>query len=77
MVLYGDGNLICLREDGALRIIHGTPDRYDELAGWAVTAAEGGPLLKYPDRTAPVLAGGLLYLQGADRLVCVELIKDE
>jgi hypothetical protein len=33
-------------------------------------------LVKYPAWAAPILSHGLLYLRGADRLVCLELIPD-
>ena len=75
-LLLVDGTLVCLSEDGTLRLIRPTPERYDELAEWQLTADDGSPLLAYPVWTAPALARGLLYVQGADRLVCLELIKD-
>jgi hypothetical protein len=74
-LLLVDGVLICLTEDGVLRIVRATPEKYDELAKWELTAKDGAPLLKYPAWTAPALAHGLLYVQGADRLVCLELVK--
>jgi hypothetical protein len=35
---------------------------------------QGTPLLVEPCWAAPILSHGLLYLRGADRLVCLELI---
>ena len=35
------------------------------------------PLLKYPAWAAPILSHGLLYVRGADRLVCLELIPEK
>ena len=40
-------------------------------------AADGAPLLTYPAWAAPALAHGLLYVQGADRLVCLRLLTTE
>jgi outer membrane protein assembly factor BamB len=74
-LLLVDGALVCLSEDGTLRLIRATPQRYDELAEWELAAADGAPLLTYPAWAAPALARGLLYVQGADRLLCLELIK--
>lgn len=75
-LLLVDGVLICLSEDGTLRLVRANPRRYEELAKWELTdKATGDPLLRYPAWTAPALARGLLYVQGADRLVCLELIK--
>ena len=75
-LLLVDGTLVCLSEDGVLRMIRATPDRYDELAEWELTASDGRPLLSYPAWAAPALARGLLYVQGADRLVCLRLMND-
>ena len=72
-LLLVDGMLVCLSEDGTLRVIRPTPDRYDEVAEWELAGADGRPLLNYPAWAAPALARGLLYVQGADRLVCLRL----
>ncbi len=47
-LLLVDGMLVCLSEDGTLRLVRPTPDRYTELAKWELTAEDGSPLLKYP-----------------------------
>jgi outer membrane protein assembly factor BamB len=73
-LLLVDGTLVCLSEDGTLRLIKPTPDRYTELAKWEPTADDGTPLLKYPAWPAPALAQGLLYLESANRLVCLKLL---
>jgi hypothetical protein len=69
-----EDTLVCLSEDGTLRMIRATPERYTELAEWALSTQDGVPLLSYPAWAAPALARGLLYVQGADRLVCLRLI---
>jgi outer membrane protein assembly factor BamB len=76
-LLLVESMLVCLSEDGTLRLIRTSPDRYDELAKWELTAGDGTPLLNYPAWAAPVLAQGLLYLQGADQLVCLRLINSK
>jgi outer membrane protein assembly factor BamB len=74
-LLYVDGCFICLSEEGALRVLRATPERYEVLADITPKDAEGEPLLTYPAWTAPVLSHGLLYVRGANRLVCLELIN--
>jgi hypothetical protein len=73
-LLLVQDTLVCLSEDGTLRLIRATPERYTELAEWTLAADDGAPLLSYPAWAAPALARGLLYVQGADRLVCLRLI---
>jgi outer membrane protein assembly factor BamB len=74
-LLLVEDKLVCLSEDGTLRIVRATPEKYDELAKWELTGADGAPLLGAPAWAAPALSRGLLYVQGGDRLVCLELIK--
>jgi outer membrane protein assembly factor BamB len=72
-LLCVDGILVCLSEDGSLRLIRATEEKYDELAEWDLASSDGAPLLTYPAWAAPALSNGLLYVQGADRLVCLKL----
>jgi outer membrane protein assembly factor BamB len=83
-LMYVDGHFVCLSEDGALRLLRANPEKYD-LVAEAVLSDEklsepdafgfgASRLLKYPAWAAPVLSHGLLYVRGANRLVCLELI---
>ena len=72
-LLFVDDRLLCLSEDGTLRVLRPTPEKYDELAVVSLRDATGRALLREPAWVAPVLANGRLYLRGADRLVCVEV----
>lgn len=75
-LLYVDGHLVCLSEDGTLKLIRASAERYDPVR--SVVLREGTqPLLNYPAWAAPMLAHGLLYVRGKDRLVCLELIPDK
>jgi outer membrane protein assembly factor BamB len=74
-LLFVDGYFICLSEDGALRLLRATPERYDELGEFTPKNDASEPLLNYPAWAAPVLSHGLLYVRGANRLVCLELIQ--
>jgi outer membrane protein assembly factor BamB len=74
-LLMVDGHFVCLTEEGVLRLLKVNPKQYDEVS--AVELADPrtrAPLLKFPCWAAPVLAHGLMYLRGDDRLVCVELM---
>ena len=73
-LLLVDGYFVCLSEDGSLRLLRATPEKYDLVAEITPKDAEGTPLLEYPAWAAPVLSHGLLYVRGANRLVCLELI---
>jgi outer membrane protein assembly factor BamB len=70
-----DGALVCLSEDGTLRLVKPTPERYTELAKWELTTADGKELLPNPAWAAPALSHGLLYLEGAGSLACLKFLK--
>jgi hypothetical protein len=85
-LLYVDGHFVCLSEDGSLRLLRATPEKFDLVS--AAVLLDASPerrdlgfaarrLLKAPAWAAPVLAHGLLYVRGRDRLVCVELIANK
>jgi len=73
-LLLIEDTLVCLSEDGTVRLVRATPDRYEELAQWEFQSEDGSSLLRNPAWAAPALAHGLLYVQGPDQLVCVQLI---
>jgi outer membrane protein assembly factor BamB len=81
-LLHVDGHFFCLTEGGDLLVVRATPERFDEVAEIPVVGAPPAPgaeqpkLLTYPAWAAPILAHGLLYVRGADRLVCIELTRD-
>jgi hypothetical protein len=67
-LLMLDGHFICQAEDGTVILLRVNPRRYEEISRMEL------PELQYPCWAAPILAHGLLYLRGKDRLVCMELI---
>lgn len=71
-LLLVDGKLVCLSEDGTLRLIEPTHERYHEIAKWELTGDGGAQLLKYPAWAAPALANGRLYVEGAGSFVCLK-----
>jgi outer membrane protein assembly factor BamB len=73
-LLLVDGTLVCLSEDGTLRLLRPNPEKYDELVKWELKNQDS-PMLPYPAWAAPALSNGLLYLEAANRLVCLRLIQ--
>ena len=83
-LLYVDGHFVCLSEDGMLRLLKVNPQKYDLVSEVELVqrpATEPNPfdfkpsrLLRYPAWAAPIVSHGLLYVRGADRLACLELI---
>jgi outer membrane protein assembly factor BamB len=81
-LLLVDKHFICLGEDGILRLLKVNPEKYEEISSVELKLPgadgkpnpQGTPLLVEPCWAAPILSHGLLYLRGADRLVCLELI---
>jgi outer membrane protein assembly factor BamB len=83
-LMYVDGHLVCLTENGHVHLLRATPEKYDSVASFVPknndknaepAAGESAPnLLTYPAWAAPILAHGLLYLRGHDQLACFELI---
>lgn len=75
------GHLIVLGEYGDLALARATPQRYDEVSRTRLLdrGAAGPPvdLLVPPCWAAPVIARGLLYVRGKDRLVCLDLTAAE
>ena len=71
------GHLVVLGEYGDLALVRATPDRYQEISRirivGEVAPGQQADLLTPPCWAAPVIARGLLYLRGKDRLVCLDL----
>ncbi len=71
------GHVVVLGEYGDLALVRATPERYEELSRVRVVGeVEPGreaDLLTPPCWAAPVIARGLLYVRGKDRLVCLNL----
>jgi outer membrane protein assembly factor BamB len=72
-LLLVDGRLLCISEDGTLRVMRPNSDKCDVTATVKLVDANGSPLLREPVWVAPVMANGKLYLRGANRLVCLDL----
>lgn len=78
-LLYVDGHFVCQAEYGDLILFKANPEKFEPVGHLVLTAEnkvteQPQRLLKYPAWAAPVLSHGLMYVRGADRLVCLELI---
>jgi len=69
-----DDHLVVLTEYGRLLLVRPDPERYQQVSALELRGDNGRPLLRHPAWNAPVLAHGLLYVRGKDRLVALELI---
>ena len=72
-LMYIDGCLVSLGEDGRLMLLKANPEKFDLITGVSL-AKDGDRLLKYPCWAAPIVSRGLMYVRGNDRLVCLDLI---
>jgi outer membrane protein assembly factor BamB len=85
-LLYVDGHFIVLTEYGRLLVIEATPEAYRPVSELDLGVAEPAapkqppasagddrPRLRHPAWNAPILAHGLLYVRGRDRLLCFDL----
>ncbi|MEX2168587.1 MAG: PQQ-binding-like beta-propeller repeat protein [Pirellulales bacterium] len=72
-LVFVDDRLLCLSEDGTLRVLRPTPEKYDEVKVVSLRDKAGHKLLREPVWVAPVVANGRLYLRGANRLVCLDV----
>ena len=70
-LLMADGHFICLSEYGTLSLLKVNSEKYEEMSKYEV------PELQYPAWAPPVLSGGLLYVRGKGKLVCLELIAEK
>lgn len=76
-LLFADGHLFVLTEFGTLLVIRATPSGYEPVSELTLKdgtgEGEASRLLKHPAWTPPILAHGLLYVRGKDRLICLDL----
>jgi hypothetical protein len=74
-LLLIDGHFVCLTEIGELLLFRPDPTKFDPVAQWTPTDPETGRrLLRTPAWSAPIVSHGLMYVRGADRMLCVEII---
>jgi hypothetical protein len=66
-LIYADGHLYCLGEDGVVGLVEATPAGYREKSRFEIP--KGG----FPTWSQPVIAGGKLYLREQDNLYCYNI----
>jgi len=71
-----DGHLVVLGEFGDLVLARATPDAFAVVSRARLVADDSTPLLAPPCWAAPVVARGLLFVRGAGRMACVDLLAD-
>ncbi len=83
---YIDGHFVCQGEYGHLFLFKANPKKFEPVAGDIEKGNREGEYdlpfkttydLEYPAWAAPVVSHGLLYVRGTDRVICLELIKDQ
>jgi outer membrane protein assembly factor BamB len=80
-----DGHFLCLTEMGQLVLLKVSPHKYEEVSQMdlrrlgksEMSRLPRGYLPNDPYWAAPVLSHGLLYVRGNNRLICLELIKEQ
>ena len=72
-LLWADGHLIALSEEGRLVVAAARPDRFTVVSDFVPKRANGTRLLAHPAWNAPALANGRLYVRGKDRLAVFDL----
>ncbi len=82
-LLLVEGHFFCLLENGSLFVFRASPEAFEASPEIRLVGDSPGPnaeperLVRYPAWTAPILARGMLYVRGPNRLVCLELTRGE
>jgi hypothetical protein len=78
--LLVDGHAVLVGEFGALQLISTEEDRWRVLSEMnldqILDPKDGRALVEAPSWAPPVLSRGLLYVRGATKVVCLELIEE-
>ncbi|MGV3773456.1 MAG: PQQ-binding-like beta-propeller repeat protein, partial [Verrucomicrobiales bacterium] len=69
--ILADGKLFALGEAGLLGIFRPSSAKADEVSRWQV------PELRYPCWAGPVLSDKKLYLRSENKLICLDVAKNE
>ncbi len=76
-LLWIDGHFVVLDERGHMELIKDSSDSYQPVTEIDLSEALGdieAPFLRSPCWAAPVVANGRLYVRGANRVACFQLI---
>ena len=67
-LIYADNMLYCLEENGTMKLVTATTEKYDEVSSFEVP--EGGKGVHWAQ---PVVCGGRLYVRHADKLFAYDV----
>ena len=68
-LIYADGHLYVLGEDGIVGLVEPSPEGYREISRFEISKGS------YPTWSQPVIANGRLYLRDQDNLFCYNVKK--
>lgn len=68
-LIYADGHLYALGEDGIVGLVEATPASYREISRFEISKGN------YPTWSQPVISNGKLYLRDQDNLFCYNIKK--
>lgn len=83
---YIDGHFLCQGEYGHLFLFKANSKKFEPVTGDIQEGDRNGEYelpfdttyeLSYPAWAAPVVSHGLLYVRGADKIICLELIEEK
>jgi len=66
-VIFAEGHLYCLGEDGTVGLVEATPEAYREKSRFQIAKGQ------YPTWAPPVVAGGKLYIRDQDNLFSFDI----
>jgi outer membrane protein assembly factor BamB len=66
-VIYADGHLYCLGENGAVALVEATPEAYREKSRFQIARGE------FPIWSVPIIANGKLYIRDQDTLYSYDI----
>jgi outer membrane protein assembly factor BamB len=75
-LVLADGHLVVLGEFGDLVLARAGPEAFTVVSRAKPVADDSTPLLAPPCWAAPVVARGLLYVRGAGRIACLDLLAE-
>ena len=69
---YVDGHFIVLDENGELLLIKASPEKFELVTKYRDQMDEKLPI-EYPCWAAPIVANGMLYVRGKNKIVCLKV----
>ena len=70
-IIYADGHLYLLSEDGDVGLVEATPSSYQEKSRFGIGRGD------YPTWALPAIANGKLFLRDQDTLYCFNIRAEQ